>query len=92
MALTGDRYLGPYKGHAVELIRNKWFKTLSLRTDGKRVALELCIWPWPTTLTGTLEHDGGKHAIVARSIPRHILWTTDTVEIDGQALALSKTH
>ena len=92
MALTGDRYLGKYKGHAVELIRNKWFKTLSLRIDGKRVALELCIWPWPTTLTGTLEHDGGTHAVVARAIPRHILWTTDTVEVDGEALALKKTH
>ena len=92
MALTGNRYVGTYKGHAVELIRNKWFKTLSLWIDGKRVALELCIWPWPTTLTGTLEHDGGAHAVVARSIPRHILWTIDTVEVDGVALALKKTY
>jgi hypothetical protein len=92
MALTGDRYLGMYKGHTVELIRNKWFKTLSLRIDGKRMALELYIWPWPTTLIGTLEHDGGTHAIVARSIPRYVLWTTDTVEVDGEALALKKTY
>jgi hypothetical protein len=92
MALTGDRYVGSYEGHTVELIRNKWFKTLSLWIDGKRVALELSIWPWPITLTGTLEHDGGTHAVVARSIPRHVLWTKDTVEVDGEALALEKTY
>jgi hypothetical protein len=90
MALTTDRYVGTYKGHAVELVRNKWFKTLSLWIDGKRVALELSIWPWPTTLTGILAHDGGTHAVVARSIPRRLLWTTDTVEVDGEALALTK--
>ena len=92
MALTRDRYVGTYKGHAVELLRNKWFKTLSLWIDGKRVALELCIWPWPTTLTGTLEHDGVTRTVVARSVPRHILWATDTVEVDGEELALTKTH
>jgi hypothetical protein len=92
MALTGDRYVGTYKGHAVELVRNKWFKTLSLWIDGKRVALELCIWPWPTTLTGTLDHDGGVHTVVARSVPRHILWTTDTIEVDGETLALTKPY
>jgi hypothetical protein len=92
MALTGDRYVGTYEGHAVELIRNKWFKTLSLWIDGQRVALALCIWPWPTTLTGSLEHNGGTHAVVARSIPRRILWTTDTVEVDGETLSLKKTY
>jgi hypothetical protein len=50
------------------------------------------IWPWPTTLSGTLEHDGVAHAVVARSVPRHILWTTDTVAVDGEALALTKTY
>ena len=92
MALTGDRYVGTYEGHAIELVRNKWFKTLSLWIDGKRVALELYIWPWPTTLTGTLEHNGRRHTVVARSIPHRVLWTTDTVEVDGAALALTKTY
>jgi hypothetical protein len=92
MALTGDRYVGMYKGHTVELIRNNWVKTLALWIDGKRVASAMCIWPWQTSLTGTLEHDGAAHAVVARSVPRHILWTTDTVEVDGEALALTKTY
>ena len=91
MALTVDRYVGSYKGHAVELVRNKWFKTLSLWIDGRRVARELCIWPWPTTLTGTLEHDGMAHAVVARSVPLRVLWTTDTIELDGKQLALTRT-
>lgn len=92
MALTGDRYVGTHRGHAVELVRNRWFKTLSLWIDGKRVALELCIWPWPTTLTGALEHGGVTHAVVARSVPRHVLWVTDTIEVDGEALTMTKTY
>jgi len=92
MALTRDRYVGTFEEHTLELIRNNWFKTLWLWIDGRRVALELCIWPWPTTLTGTLEHDGRTHAVVARSIPRHFLWTTDTVEVGGEPLALRKAR
>ena len=92
MALTRDRYVGKYMGHAVELIRNKWFKSLSLWIDGQRVASALRIWPWPTTLTGILKHDGGTQTVVARSIPRRVLWTTDTIEVDGENLAVTKTH
>ena len=29
---------------------------------------------------------------VARAVPRRILWTTDSVEVDGQALALTKVY
>ena len=92
MAITGDRYVGTYEGHTVELVRNNWVKTLSLRIDGQRVASAMQIWPWPTTLNGTLEHDGVAHAVVARSAPRHLLWTTDTVEVDGESLALTKSY
>ncbi len=92
MALTGDRYVGTYEGHTVELIRNKWVKSLSLWIDGKRVVSAMHIWPWQTTLTATLGHDGVAHAVIARSVPRHLLWTTDTVEVDGEAFALTKTY
>jgi hypothetical protein len=92
MALTGDRYVGTFEGHTVELVRNKWVKAVSLWIDGKRVAQGMCIWPWPTTLTGTLQHRGVAHAVVARSVPRRVLWTSDTVEVDGEALALKKTY
>jgi len=92
MALTADRYVGTYAGHAIELIRNKWFKTLSLWIDGERVATELYIWPWATTLNATLRHNGSTHTVVARSIPRRVLWTTDTVEVDGEAVDLTKTY
>jgi hypothetical protein len=92
MALTGDQYLWTYEGHTGELIRNNWVKSLSPWIDGYRVASAMYIWPWQTTLTGTLEHGGVAHAVVARSVPRHILWTTDTVEVDGEALALTKTY
>ena len=92
MALTGDRYVGSYEGHTVELIRNNWIKTLSLWIDGKQVAWGSCMLPGRITLSGALEHDGVPHAVVARSVPRYLLWTTDTVEVDGKPLALTKTH
>jgi hypothetical protein len=92
MALMGDRYIGTFEGHTIELVRNNWIKTLSLRIDGKLAARGSCMWPWRITLTGTLEHDGIPHIVVARSIPRKFLWTTDTVEVDGRALALTKKY
>jgi hypothetical protein len=92
MALTGDRYVGEFEGHTIEFIRNNWTKTLSLWIDGTQVAWGSCMLPWRITLTGTLEHAGVPHAVVARSVPRYVLWTTDTVEVDGNALALTKTR
>ncbi len=90
MAFTGERYVGVYEGHTVELIRNSWVKTLSLWIDGQRAAWAMCIWPRRITLAGTLEHDGVERAVVARSVPRRVLWTTVTVEVDGETLALTK--
>jgi hypothetical protein len=92
MALTGECYVGVYEGHTVELIRNNWVKTLSLWLDGRRVAWAMTIWPRKVTLTGTLEHDGIARAVVARAVPRRILWSTVTVEADGKALALTKKY
>jgi hypothetical protein len=92
MALTGDRYGGTYEGHTIELVRNNWVKTLSLWIDGKEVARASCMLPWRITLTSTLAHDGVSHAVVARSVPRRLLWTTDTVEVNGKELALTKSY
>jgi hypothetical protein len=91
MAITGDRYVGTYYGHTIELIRNNWVKTLKLLIDGQEVASKSCMLPGRITLTGTLEHNGVQHAVVARSVPRYLLWTKDTIEIDGNELPLTKT-
>jgi hypothetical protein len=91
MALTGDRYVGSFEGHGIELVRNNWVKTLSLWIDGKEVASRMCIWPWDTTLNGELQHDGRRVSVVARSVPRQFFFTTDSIEVDGQALSLTKT-
>jgi hypothetical protein len=91
MAITGDRYVGAYEGHTIELVRNNWNKTLRLLIDGKEVACESCVLPGRVTLTGTLEHGGVPLAVVAKSVPRRLLWTSDTVEIDGKALTLTQT-
>jgi hypothetical protein len=92
MALTGDRYVGTFEGHTIELIRNNWIKTLRLVIDGKEVAGGSCILPGSITLTGTVEHDGAQHTVVAKSVPHHLLWTNDTIEVDGQPLTLTRTQ
>jgi hypothetical protein len=50
------------------------------------------MWPGRITLTGVLEHSGARQAVVAQSVRRYLLWTTDTVEVDGKELALTKTN
>ena len=90
MAITGDRYAGMYEGHTIELVRNNWNKALTLLIDGQDVARESCALPHDITLTGTLEHEGAQHTVVARSVP-HFPSTTDIIEIDGVALSLTKT-
>jgi hypothetical protein len=90
MAITGDRYIGTYEGHTIELIRNNWDKTLTLWIDGTKVAGASRILPHDITLTGTFEHDGIPHSVVAKSINRFPL-AEDRIEIDGQSVALTKT-
>jgi len=91
MAITGHRFVGTYHGHTIELVRNNWVKTLTLLIDGQEVASESCMLPGRITLNGALDHNGARHVVVARSVPRLLLWTTNTIEVDGKELALSKT-
>lgn len=90
MAITGDRYVGTYEGHTIELIRNNWNKTLKLLVDGEKVASESRLWPHSITLTGTFEHNGVQHTVVAKSIQR-FLSADDSIQIDGKTLTLTKT-
>jgi len=90
MSITGDRYIGIYEGHTIELMRDNWIKTLKLLIDGKEVASESRILPHNITLTATLEHSGVQHSIVARSIV-HFPLVEDTIEIDGKTLTITKT-
>lgn len=90
MAITGDRYVGTYEGHTIELIRNNRNKTLNLLIDGNEVASELRIWPHDITLTASFEDNGVEHTVVAKAIV-HFPEADDSVEVDGKALALAKT-
>jgi hypothetical protein len=92
MALTGDHSVGTFEGHTLELVRDNWAKTLKLLIDGREVARGSCMVPGAVTLTGAVEHDGVRHAVVARSVPHRLLWTTDTIEVDGQPLTLTRTR
>jgi hypothetical protein len=91
MAITGDRYVGSYQGHKIELVRDNWVKTLTLLIDGREAASESCMIPKRIILNGVLDLDGGQVAVVAKSIPRRFFWATDTIEIDGQLLDVAKS-
>ena len=90
MALMGDRYVGTYEGHTIELIRDNLNKTLALHIDGRQVASESRILPHSITLTGTFEHDGLEHTVVAHSTI-HFPSADDKVEVDGKPLPITKT-
>jgi hypothetical protein len=89
MAITGECCVGVYQGHAIELVRNNWNKTLTLCIDGKEVARASCLLPGQFTLTGSLEHDGAGHAVVARSTPHRLLLTKESMTVDGTDLPVS---
>ena len=52
----------------------------------------MSIWPRRMTLAGALEHDGAERAVVARSVPSWILWSTVTIEVDGEELPLTRKY
>ena len=95
MGLTGDRYLGKFENHQIELVRNNWDKTMSLIIDGDKVAWESRVLPHDITLEGQFEHLGIKHVVVAHSVVKPILGlplgAEDSIEIDGKPLPLTKT-
>jgi hypothetical protein len=88
MALTGDYYFGEYEGHAIELVRNKWNKTLKLRIDGMEVDRASFLLPGRIRLIGRLVHDGLTRTVVADSVPHLLIFTRDTVSVDGEELPL----
>jgi hypothetical protein len=89
MSVTGDRYVGSYEGHSIELVRNNWDKTLKLLIDGKEVASESRILPHDITLTGTFEHNDVRHTVTAKAVA-HFPSSEDTIDVDGEALPLTK--
>jgi hypothetical protein len=78
--------------HTIEFIQNKWTKTLKLIIDGKEAARASCLLPGRRRLYGTLMHNGIPRSVVATSVPDRLLWTKDTIEIDGQALPLNEKN
>jgi hypothetical protein len=92
MGLFGDRYVGEYEGHTVELLRNNWNKTLKLLIDGEEVASTSCDLPLTRTLEGSLEHGGVRHDVVARSVPHYLIFSQDSIAVDGNELPLTQEN
>lgn len=91
MSITGDRYVGTYAGHAIELVRNNWNKTLSLLIDGEVVASESRALPHDITLTAELELQGLRHTVMATAMVRG-LSSDDSIQVDGEPLPLTKVQ
>ncbi len=89
MGILGDRYAGMYEGHTIMIVRDNLSKTLVLLIDGVRVASEDRAIPHDITLTATFEHAGVTHRVVGRSIVKG-LSATDSIEIDGKPLSITK--
>lgn len=91
MGITTDRYVAAYEGHTIELVRNAWDKTLTLRIDDTFAARASCALPRDIILTGTLGHQGVQHKITARSLV-HLLSRKDSIEVDAVVLPGTRTH
>ena len=83
MGLATDHFVCEFEGSTIELIRNGWTKRLILLIDGHEAARTTCHFPRTITLTGTLTRDGRTHVVTARSVPRWLIFTHDTIEVDG---------
>jgi hypothetical protein len=89
MALTGDHYVGGYEGHTLEILRNNWNKTVKLLIDGAEVDRASCLFPGRLKLTGSLEHNGGRQAVVATSVPHRLVFTKEALTVDGLEVPLT---
>ena len=54
------------------------------------MASESRLLPHSITLTGTFEHHGVQHTVIAKSVER-FLTADDSIEVDGKPLTLTKT-
>jgi hypothetical protein len=91
MGITGDRYVAEYEGHTIELVRDNWVKMLTLRIDGQDAASESVMFPHNITLTAILEHNGVQHTVIAKSLVHRLIFTKDSIEVDGTPLSVTKT-
>jgi len=78
--------------HTIEFIRNTFTKTLKLIIDGKEADRVSCLLPGQRTLRANFVHGGVPRGVVATSVPHRLLWTKETIEVDGQALTLTRMH
>jgi hypothetical protein len=94
MAITGDRYVGDFEGHVIELVRNNWTKVFSLVVDGQVVAKERCDLPHNIELRFAFEMSGEAHELIGFSHVKKVLGlpldADDGVLIDGRVLPLVK--
>ena len=90
MALTGDHTIGEYEGHTIELVRDNLVKMLTLIIDGQEAASESVALPHNVTLNASLMHQGVEHRVTAKSLVDKLIFTKDSIEIDGVELQVTK--
>ncbi len=90
MGITGDCYVAEYEGHIIQLVRDNWLKTLTLRIDDADVASASRVLPRNITLRGSFEHHGIQHTVTAKSVIHRVLFTKDSIDVDGVVLPVEK--
>ena len=95
MAITGDRYVGNYEGHAIELIRENLVKKVTLVIDGREVAMQSVAIPTKYDLRAEFEHAGKTHTVFAHSEFKKFLGIVPydhdvVIEVDANPIGLTK--
>jgi hypothetical protein len=95
MAITGDRYVGSYEGHSIELVRENLTKQVTLVIDGREVAMQSVALPTKYDLHADFEHGGKQHTVFAHSEFKKLLglipYDHDVViEVDNTPIGLTK--
>ena|SRR5579883_747978 len=98
MALLGDRFVGKFGEHEVELVRTNIDKQVVIKVNGREIARESVALPHSWEQKKEFETpDGTKHALVAHSALKK-MWglipydNEYSIEVDGKTVVLEKTH
>jgi hypothetical protein len=99
MGLMGDRFVGEFEGHRIELVRTNIDKKVVVTVDDYRIAEESVALPhsWEKEKEFSVGSCGKKHKLSAHSTLKKIFGFLPVdneykIEIDGQEVFLKKTE
>lgn len=97
MSLMGDRYLGRFEDHQIEIVRTNLDKQVEIRVDGVAIATESVALPhsWEQQKQFSSATCGKSHTLTAHGMLKKLFGvlpydSTYAIEVDGTPVALSK--